>query len=137
MGFDALLCLKANQGANMSTTAAMRLARAASRELHAHCSDAELLRRFVADRDEAAFRELLDRYEALVRSASLRITANRDAVDNAIQATFVTLAQKAHTIRHADALPSWLYRVARKPNRLSKNPSIRCHRHWINCWLAN
>lgn len=98
----------------MSATAAMRLARATAREVHGHCSDAELLRRFVADRDEAAFREIFDRYEALVRSASLRITSDRHAVDNAIQATFVTLAQKAHTIRHADALPSWLYRVARR-----------------------
>jgi len=109
----------------MSATAAMRLARATARELHAGCSDAELLRRFVADRDDAAFREILERYEALVRSASLRVTSDRHAVDNAIQATFLTLAQKAHTIRHADALPSWLYRVARRvTSRATKSKPI-------------
>src|SRR5262245_43595301 len=38
---------KPKLGADMSATTAMRLAHAASRELHSHCSDAELLRRFV------------------------------------------------------------------------------------------
>ncbi len=97
----------------MRPTAVLRLARAAAPAPLADAADADLLRRFCRDRDEAAFRELLRRYEALVRGASGRLTRDRHAVDDAVQATFLTLARKAHAIRHPDALPSWLYRVAR------------------------
>jgi RNA polymerase sigma factor (sigma-70 family) len=97
----------------MSVTAAIRLIRATTLEPLHDSSDAELLRRFCRDRDEAAFREIFRRYEVLVRGTSRRLTRDRHAVDNAVQATFLTLARKAHTIRHAEALPSWLYRVAR------------------------
>ncbi|AMV23742.1 ECF RNA polymerase sigma factor SigM [Gemmata sp. SH-PL17] len=97
----------------MRLTAALQLVRTVERAPVCDTSDAELLRRFCRDRDEGAFRELLRRYEALVRDASRRLTRDRHAVDDAVQATFLTLARKAHTIRHAEALPSWLYRVAR------------------------
>ncbi|MBN9522838.1 sigma-70 family RNA polymerase sigma factor [bacterium] len=97
----------------MRPTAVLRLVRAAAPAPLADAADAELLRRFCRDRDEAAFRELLRRYEALVRGASGRLTRDRHAVDDAVQATFLTLARKAHTIRHPEALASWLYRVAR------------------------
>ncbi len=97
----------------MRLTAALQLVRTVERAPVYDTSDAELLRRFCRDRDEGAFRELLRRYEALVRDASRRLTRDRHAVDDAVQTTFLTLARKAHTIRHAEALPSWLYRVAR------------------------
>ncbi|VTR91965.1 (myosin heavy-chain) kinase : Uncultured bacterium genome assembly Metasoil_fosmids_resub OS=uncultured bacterium PE=4 SV=1: Sigma70_r2: Sigma70_r4_2: WD40 [Gemmata massiliana] len=97
----------------MRLTAALQLVRTVERAPVCDTSDAELLRRFCRDRDEGAFREILRRYEALVRDASRRLTRDRHAVDDAAQATFLTLARKAHTIRHAEALPSWLYRVAR------------------------
>ena len=97
----------------MRLTAALQLVRTVERAPVCDTGDAELLRRFCRDRDEGAFRELLRRYEALVRDASRRLTRDRHAVDDAVQATFLTLARKAHTIRHAEALPSWLYRVAR------------------------
>src|SRR4051794_29090091 len=97
----------------MRLTAALHLARTAATSPLGDASDAELLGRFCRDRDEAAFREILRRYEALVRGASRRLTRDAHAVDDAVQATFLVLARKAGTIRHAAALPSWLYRVAR------------------------
>ncbi|QJW97135.1 sigma-70 family RNA polymerase sigma factor [Frigoriglobus tundricola] len=97
----------------MRLTAALQLVRTATLAPVCDTSDAELLRRFCRDRDETAFREILRRYEALVRGASRRLTRDHDAVDDAVQATFLALARKAHEIRHAEALPSWLYRVAR------------------------
>src|SRR5215211_4218836 len=81
----------------MRRTAALQLFRATALEPLRDTSDAELLRRFCRDRDEAAFREVFRRYESLVRGASARLTR----------------ARHAHAIRHAEALPSWLYRVAR------------------------
>jgi RNA polymerase sigma factor (sigma-70 family) len=93
----------------------MRLTTALQHALAPFCdtSDAELLRRFSRDRNEAAFHEIVRRYEPLVRGASRRLTRDCHAVDDAVQTTFLTLARKAHAIRHAEALPSWLYRVAR------------------------
>ncbi|AWM36881.1 ECF RNA polymerase sigma factor SigM [Gemmata obscuriglobus] len=97
----------------MKRTAALRLVRTAAHAPLAEASDAELLQRFCQNRDESAFREILRRYEALVRGASRRMTRDGHAVDDAVQNTFLTLARKAHAIRHAPALPSWLHRVAR------------------------
>jgi RNA polymerase sigma factor (sigma-70 family) len=97
----------------MRLTTALQLVRTAALAPLCDTSDAELLRRFCRDKDEAAFREILRRYEPLVRSASRRLTRDHHAVDDALQSTFLTLARKAHEIRHAEALPSWLYRVAR------------------------
>ncbi len=97
----------------MRLTAALQLVRTATRAPLCDTSDAELLRRFCRDKDEPAFREILRRYEVLVRGASRRLTRDHHAVDDAVQATFLALARKAHEIRHAEALPSWLYRVAR------------------------
>lgn len=92
---------------------ALRLVQTAARAPLTETSDAELLQRFCRDRDGPAFREILRRYESLVRGASRRLTRDTHAVDDAVQTTFLTLARKAHAIRHAPALPSWLYRVAR------------------------
>ena len=97
----------------MRLTAALQLVRTATFAPLCDASDAELLRRFCRDKDETAFREILRRYEVLVRGASRRLTRDHHAVDDAVQATFLALARKAHEIRHAEALPSWLYRVAR------------------------
>lgn len=97
----------------MRLTAALQLVRTAGLAPLCDASDAELLRRFCRDRDETAFREILRRYETLVRGASRRLTQDRHAVDDAVQATFLELVRKAHAIRHAEALPAWLYRVAR------------------------
>lgn len=97
----------------MRLTAALQVARAAAPAPLSDRSDAELLTRFRRDGDEAAFREVVRRYERLVRGASRRLTRDGHAVDDAVQATFLTLARRAHAIRRAEALPSWLYRVAR------------------------
>lgn len=97
----------------MRLSAALQIVRTAGLAPVCDVGDAELLQRFCRDRDAAAFREILRRYEGLVRGASRRLTRDAHAVDDAVQETFLTLARKADTIRHAGALPSWLYRVAR------------------------
>jgi DNA-directed RNA polymerase specialized sigma24 family protein len=71
--------------------------------------DAELLARWAADRDPAAF-ELLVRRHAEPVWRTCRAVAGEGAED-AFQATFLALARRAGAVR--GNLPGWLWRVAR------------------------
>jgi RNA polymerase sigma factor (sigma-70 family) len=75
-------------------------------------SDAELLERYVADRDEAAFTALVRRHGPMVLGVCRRrLGAGPDAED-AFQVAFMVLARDAKRIGNRESLPGWLYRVA-------------------------
>src|ERR1700731_1749415 len=75
-------------------------------------SDAKLLARFVAEHDDAAFTELVRRHGAIVHGLCRRILRNAHDPQDAFQAPFLILSQKAASIRHGDCLASWLHGVA-------------------------
>jgi RNA polymerase sigma factor (sigma-70 family) len=75
-------------------------------------SDADLLRRFVDQRDEAAFELLLWRHAAMVLHVCRQMLGDADAAEDAFQATFLVFVRKAGSISRREALGSWLYRVA-------------------------
>ncbi len=75
-------------------------------------ADAQLLERFVASRDEAAFELLVWRHGAMVLSLCRRLLRHEQDAEDAFQATFLTLARKAASIRKSTSLASWLYKVA-------------------------
>src|SRR5262249_50794071 len=74
--------------------------------------DAELLARFVRQRDEAAFTALVQRHGPAVLAACQRVLHNPHDVEDAFQATFLVLARKAGSIRNPALLGNWLYGVA-------------------------
>ncbi len=76
--------------------------------------DAQLLGRFVRDRDDAAFTELVRRHGPLVLGVCRRVIPDRHLADDAFQAAFVVLARKAESVQPADKLASWLYGVSYK-----------------------
>lgn len=78
----------------------------------ANATDGELLMRFVKHRDEEAFGLLVQRHANLVWGICSRQLRYREDSEDAFQATFVRLAQKAQTIRNASSVASWLYKVA-------------------------
>jgi RNA polymerase sigma factor (sigma-70 family) len=85
-----------------------------ARQQYADSADAELLRRFAANREEAAFAELVRRYGPLVWRAA-RTAAGNDAIaEDAFQATFLALARHAGSLRRPAALVGWLHRTARR-----------------------
>jgi RNA polymerase sigma factor (sigma-70 family) len=95
--------------------AVLRAAGAAGR--FAAVSDGDLLGRFVANRDAAAFAELVRRHGAMVLAACRRELGPTADADDACQAAFLVLARKAAAVRRADAVGAWLYGVARRVAR--------------------
>ena len=75
--------------------------------------DAELLRRYVEGRDEAAFAEVVRRHADFVYSVAVRVTANGALAQDATQQVFTKLAQQAHALCHYDTLVGWLHTTAR------------------------
>src|SRR5437763_8692 len=75
-------------------------------------SDGQLLERFAASRDAAAFEAILRRHGPLVLSVCRRLLGAGPDVEDVFQATFLVLARKAGSIRKQAAVASWLYGVA-------------------------
>lgn len=74
-------------------------------------SDAQLLDRFIRDRDQSAFELLVWRHGAMVLGLAQRIVNDSHAAEDVFQAAFFTLAKKAANVRDGALLVGWLYRV--------------------------
>jgi RNA polymerase sigma factor (sigma-70 family) len=74
--------------------------------------DADLLDRFVLQRDQDAFAELVARHGPMVLGVCRRALGDLQAAEDAFQSTFVVLARKAAALSQRELLASWLYGVA-------------------------
>jgi RNA polymerase sigma factor (sigma-70 family) len=73
-------------------------------------NDAELLRRYVDDRDEEAFAELVRHHLGLVYSVALRrVGYDSHVAEDVAQQVFIALARKAPSLRGHNTLGGWLY----------------------------
>jgi RNA polymerase sigma factor (sigma-70 family) len=75
-------------------------------------TDGQLLERFAARNDEAAFEALLARHGPLVLTVCRNLLRDRDDVEDAFQATLLVLVRKAGSIRLEASLGPWIYSVA-------------------------
>jgi RNA polymerase sigma factor (sigma-70 family) len=75
-------------------------------------SDAQLLERFGARRDQCAAEVLLHRYGPLVLGVCRRVLRDAHAAEDAFQATFLVLLRKAGSLDRGKPLAGWLYTVA-------------------------
>jgi RNA polymerase sigma factor (sigma-70 family) len=75
-------------------------------------ADGELLRRWVADRDPAAFEVLLWRHGPMVLGLCQRLLRCEQDAEDVFQSAFLALALKASSIANGEAVAGWLYTVA-------------------------
>src|SRR5213083_2931373 len=78
----------------------------------AAATDAWLLARFRADREEGAFEALVRRHGPMVLGVCRRILRNEQDAEDAFQATFLVLVRKASAVAPAEKVGNWLYGVA-------------------------
>jgi RNA polymerase sigma factor (sigma-70 family) len=88
-------------------------------------TDAELLARFVASKDAGAFAELVRRHGSLVLGVCRRVAGHPQDAEDAFQAVFLVLAQKAGAITNAALLGNWLYGVAFRVALRAKRSAVR------------
>ena len=86
----------------------------------ADLTDAQLLERFIANREAAAFAALLQRHGRMVLGVCQRIVGNLHDAEDAFQATFLVLARKADSVRPRAKVGNWLFGVARTTARRAR-----------------
>src|SRR6516225_7843406 len=88
-------------------------------------TDAQLLERFAAQRDEEAFEAILYRHGPLVFGVCRRLLPDLHDVEDAFQATFLILTRKAAGISQRALLGNWLYGVAYKVAAKARMTALR------------
>lgn len=83
--------------------------------------DRDLLARFAADRDDAAFAALVRRHGPLVLAVCRRHLGNPTDAEDAFQAVFLVLAKKADAVRWGESARGWVYRVAVRVAKDARN----------------
>ncbi len=82
--------------------------------------DVELLRRFTAAGDSAAFAALVRRHGPMVLGVCRRLLRESSDADDAFQATFAILMRKAASLSHPERLAGWLFQVAYRTARRAR-----------------
>jgi RNA polymerase sigma factor (sigma-70 family) len=74
--------------------------------------DAQLLERFLGQRDEAAFELLVWRHGKMVFGTCRRLLRDAQEAEDAFQACFLALARRAGSIGRRESVGGWLHKVA-------------------------
>lgn len=91
--------------------------------------DAALLRRFAANRDEAAFSALVQRHGAMVLNVCRHVLRHEQEAEDAFQATFLVLACKAGGLRQQPSVAGWLHGVAYRTALNARKIAMRRRKH--------
>jgi RNA polymerase sigma factor (sigma-70 family) len=91
--------------------------------------DFELLREYVANQSETAFRTLVERHIDMVYATALRQVGDAHLAEEATQAVFITLAKKARGLSSSRILAGWLFRAAQFAAAKVQRTELR-RKHW-------
>jgi RNA polymerase sigma factor (sigma-70 family) len=87
--------------------------------------DVDLLSRFTAHGDAAAFAALVRRHGPMVLGVCRRLLRDATDADDAFQATFAILVRKAASLSHPERLAGWLFQVAYRTARRARSARAR------------
>src|SRR5258707_5606471 len=88
-------------------------------------NDCELLRRFAEAGDQSAFAAIVRRHTGLVYGVCRRALSQPQDAEDACQATFLILAEKAKSAKWQPSVANWLYTTAR---RVARNARVMARR---------
>jgi RNA polymerase sigma factor (sigma-70 family) len=91
--------------------------------------DSDLVRRFLASREEQAFAAIVRRHGPLVWGVCRNLLPSEADAEDAFQATFLALVKSAPRIQRPNALGAWLHRVAGRVCRHSLRSLARRRKH--------
>ena len=97
--------------------------------------DCELLDRFLNrrgpydDAAEIAFAALVERHGPMVLGTCRAVLADHHQAEDAFQATFLVLANRAHAVQRDRSLAAWLYGVAVRVAGCARSRNARRQRH--------
>src|SRR6185436_20111061 len=86
--------------------------------------DIDLIRRFVKERDDATFGELVRRHVDVVYRAAVRKVGNPHLAEEVTQAVFTALAAKAPSLLEHQTVVGWLHTTT----RFAANEALRAER---------
>src|SRR5205823_2856910 len=88
-------------------------------------ADGELLRRYLAGREEAALAALVRRHGPMVFGVCRRVLGDAHDAEDAFQATFLVFVRKAAAVRPRETVGPWLYGVATRTALKARAHSAR------------
>jgi RNA polymerase sigma factor (sigma-70 family) len=88
-------------------------------------TDRQLLGQFAARHEEEAFAQLVQRHGPMVLDVCRRVLRHGHDAEDAFQATFLILAQKAGSVSWHESAAGWLYEVARRVARNARRADAR------------
>src|SRR5262245_31038585 len=97
------------------------------REAAGEATDGQLLEGFTLRHEESAFAALMARHGPMVLSVCRRVLPQTADVEDAFQATFLTLVRKAGSIRNRGSVAGWLCSVAYHAAIRTKSDAARRH----------
>jgi RNA polymerase sigma-70 factor (ECF subfamily) len=112
-----------------STHPVLRFLRALAVPGQADAPDAQLLQRFVSERDQHAFTALLKRHGPMVLGVCARVLGDSGDAEDAFQATFLVLVRRAGSLGRPELLGNWLYGVAYRTAQKARLSAARRRQH--------
>jgi RNA polymerase sigma-70 factor (ECF subfamily) len=109
-----------------------RLTRGMAADLLEPLSDQDLVERFLASRDEAAFEAMVRRHGPVAYRVCWSVLQQTQDVEDAFQATFLLLAQNLRWVRKRNSLSSWIHGVALRVARRIETRRATRRRHELH-----